>query len=135
MQLKHLSLTNFRNFVRLETELASGPTLLIGANAQGKTSFLEAIYYLAGSASPHSSNDRQLINFLALEEDNPFCRLVGEVQRGERLHRLEIRLILEDAGSSRLRTEVLINGVKRRVSDLARVFNAVMFLPQDLQII
>ena len=135
MQLLHLSLTNFRNFVRLETELPAGPTLLIGDNAQGKTSLLEAIYYLSGSSSPHSSSDRQLINFLALEKPNSFSRLVAEVRRGERIHRLEIRLILDDQRTGRLRKEILINGVKRRVADLARAFNAVMFLPQDLQII
>jgi DNA replication and repair protein RecF len=135
MQLKHLSLTNFRNFVRLETEFQRGPTLLIGANAQGKTSLLEAIYYLTGSASPHSSSDRQLINFLALEEPNPFSRMVAEIERADRVHRLEIRLLLDERGSNRLSKEVLINGVKRRVGDLASAFNAVLFLPQDLQII
>ncbi|MFP3855291.1 MAG: DNA replication/repair protein RecF [Anaerolineales bacterium] len=135
MHLKRLSLTNFRNFVRLEAELPPGPTLLIGANAQGKTSLLEAIYYLSGSSSPHSTSDRQLINFLSLEEPNSFARLVAEVQREQRLHRLEVRLMMNDEGNGRLQKQVLINGVKRRVSDLAEAFNAVMFLPQDLQII
>lgn len=46
MQIRRLSLTNFRNFIRLETEIPPGPLLLIGRNAQGKTSLLEAIYYL-----------------------------------------------------------------------------------------
>ncbi len=67
MQLTHLSLTNFRNFVRLETGAEPGATLLFGANAQGKTSLLEAIYYLVSASSPHTTSDRQLINFLALE--------------------------------------------------------------------
>lgn len=138
MQLRHLSLTNFRNFTRLELDLPPGPTLLIGGNAQGKTSLLEALYYLTGASSPHTSSDRQLINFLALEEPNPFSRIVAEIERGDRLHRVEIRLQIEDgraASDGRLRKEILINGVKRRVADLARAFNAVLFLPRDMAII
>lgn len=138
MQLKHLSLTNFRNFTQLDRDFPLGPTLLIGDNAQGKTSLLEAIYYLAGAVTPHTSSDRELIQFAALQETNPFARLVAEVRRGDRNHRLELRLLLEGGeGDSRgrLRKEILINGVKRRMSELARAINVVMFLPQDLGIV
>lgn len=138
MQLVHLSLTNFRNFVRLETEIPTGATLLVGANAQGKTSLLESIYYLAGASSPHAAHDRQLINFLALRQERPFARLSAEVRRGDRLQRIEIRIILDPsvtAGEQRLHKEILINGVKRRVADLATGINAVLFLPQDLRVI
>jgi DNA replication and repair protein RecF len=138
MHLSRLSLTNFRNFVRLEAEIPAGLTLVIGANAQGKTSLLEAIYYLAGATSPHATSDRQLINFLALREPTPVARIVAEVQRGGRPQRIEIRVILEpeaQAPGQRLRKEVLINGVKRRVGDLAGGFTAVMFLPQDMRTI
>lgn len=138
MQIRHLSLTNFRNFIRLEVDLTPGPTLLMGANAQGKTSLLEALYYLTGASSPHSTSDRQLINFLALDDPTPVSRIVAEVHRGDRLHRLEIRLVLDEGRGSndgRLRKEILINGVKRRVVDLASAFNAVLFLPQDVAIV
>lgn len=138
MQLTHLSLTNFRNFVRLETGAQPGATLLYGANAQGKTSLLEAIYYLTSASSPHTTSDRQLINFLTLKEPTPFARIVAEVHRAERLGRIEIRLSVEvdkDKADGRLKKEILINGVKRRVSDLAGAFNAVLFLPQDLRVV
>lgn len=135
MQINRLSLTNFRNFARLEVEFPPGPTLLVGANAQGKTSLLEAVYYLTGAGTSHASTDRQLINFLVLGEPRPFARLVGEVNARDRLHRLEIRLILENNGGDRLGKEILINGLKKRQSDLASHFNAVLFLPQDLEII
>lgn len=138
MQLRHLSLTNFRNFTRLETAFGPGITLLMGDNAQGKTSLLEAIYYLANASSPQSSTDRELINFLTLQGDTPFAKLVAEIMRGEDLRRLEIRLLLEGASSQddgRTRKEIYINGVERRVADLPGEFNAVLFRPQDLQII
>ena len=138
MLLSHLSLTNFRNFIRLERDLPEGSTILVGANAQGKTSLLEAIHYLAGVTSPHSTSDRQLINFLSLQETTPFCRIVAEFRRLDRLHRIEIRILLEPTsplGEHRLRKEILINGLKKKVGDLAGVFNVVMFLPQDMRVI
>ena len=45
MLVEHLSLTNFRNYARLEISLpANRPVVLHGDNAQGKTSLLESIY-------------------------------------------------------------------------------------------
>ena len=138
MLISHLSLTNFRNFIRLERDLPEGSTILVGANAQGKTSLLEAIHYLAGATSPHSTNDRQLINFLSLQETTPFARIVAEFRRQDRLHRIEIRIRLESTGTlgeHRLRKEILINGLKKKVGDLSGLFNVVMFLPQDMGVI
>ncbi|MCJ7678835.1 MAG: DNA replication and repair protein RecF, partial [Anaerolineales bacterium] len=138
MLLQHLSLTNVRNFVRLETAVPTGPTLIVGGNAQGKTSLLEAVYYLARATSPHAQSDRQLINFLALQEATPFARLVAEYRRADRPQRVEIRLVLEPGapGSEpRLHREVLLNGVKRRISELAAGLHAVLFLPQDLRVL
>ncbi len=138
MHLKHVSLTNFRNFIRLETDFGAGSTILVGANGQGKTSLLEAIHYLTGAASFHTASDRHLINFLALEETMPFARLVAEVESQERIQRIEIRIIIESNShysEGRVRKEVLVNGIKRRMRELASSFTAVLFLPQDLKII
>jgi DNA replication and repair protein RecF len=54
MHIEHLSLTNFRNYARLELSLPQRPIVLHGDNAQGKTSLLEAVYYLATSHSPYT---------------------------------------------------------------------------------
>lgn len=137
MFIRHLSLTNFRLYARFESDLPRGPLLLVGANAQGKTSLLEALYYLATAQSPHAASDRQLIHFLALREPQPFARIIAEVASRAETRRIEIRLIQEpgESGESRLRKEILINGVKRRVSDLIGLVNVVLFLPQDLAIV
>jgi DNA replication and repair protein RecF len=138
MRLTHLSLTNFRNFVRLETDFSPGSTLLMGANAQGKSSLLEAVYILSGAASPHASSDRQLINFLAFQEPTPFVRIVAETRRQDLPQRIEIRIVEEAAEpgeAPRLRKEVLVNGVRRPARQLAGSFTAVLFQPRDLQVI
>ena len=59
MYLKHISLTNFRNFTRLDIDIPQRVVLLTGANAQGKTSVLEAIYFLAAFTSFQTHTDRQ----------------------------------------------------------------------------
>jgi len=132
MRLKHLSLSNFRNYLRLELDLPPQITLLQGGNAQGKTNLLEAIYYLSAATSPHAEADRQLINWRAWEEDLPFARLTTDVDGGP-LRRLEITLLPSSPGS--LRKEIKINGVKRRVADLLGLLKVVIFLPQDVDLI
>jgi DNA replication and repair protein RecF len=138
MHLTHLSLTNFRNFTRLAIDLPGGPLLLVGANAQGKTSLLEAIYFLAAFTAFHAESDRQVVNFLAAQEPQAVTRIVADFQRGAKKHRLEIRLILEANGGEnggRLRKELLLDGVKRKQEEMYRQFNAVLFLPQMLEVI
>ncbi|HSM26138.1 MAG TPA: hypothetical protein VK856_14835, partial [Anaerolineaceae bacterium] len=106
--------------------------LLVGDNAQGKTSLLEAIYFFSTFSSIQSSADRQVINFLALEEPIPVCRMVAEITREDQQHQIEIRLILEPNGTSngqRYRKEILIDGIKRTSYQAVGLFNAVILLP------
>ncbi len=137
MYLKHLSLTNFRNFSRLDVSLPRRVVVLTGLNAQGKTSVLEAIYFLAAFTSFQTHTDRQLVNFRAARESLAVTRLVAEYTRGQSNHRMEVRLILEPTvvNGQRLRKEILLDGVKRSASEVIGQFNAVIFVPQMSQII
>jgi DNA replication and repair protein RecF len=151
MYLTHLSLTNFRNIARLDLDIPRRVILLTGANAQGKTSVLEAIYFLAAFASFQTSTERQLINTLAVSaaaeaeraKDGgriAVARIVAQFRddQDKRAHRLEVRLVLEPVGpvnGQRLRKEVLLEGVKKQVNDAVGHFNAVLFIPQMSQII
>jgi DNA replication and repair protein RecF len=137
VHLKHLSLTNFRNFTRLDIDVPRRSVLLVGDNAQGKTSVLEAIYFLAALTSFQTNADRQMVNFLEARNTPAVSRIVGEYVRGNRTHKLEVRLILEPSGvnGQRLRKEILLDGVKKQTSDAIGKFNAVVFVPQMSQII
>src|SRR5512137_202007 len=137
MYLTHLSLTNFRSFARLDMDIPRRVVLLVGDNAQGKTSVLEAIYFLAAFTSFQTHVDRQLVNFLEAKKDLAVGRLVAEYIRGSTRHRLEVRLVLEAVGATgqRLRKEVLLDGVKRQLADVIGHFNAVIFVVQMTQII
>jgi DNA replication and repair protein RecF len=138
MYLKHLSLTNFRNFTRLDVDIPRRVVVLAGSNAQGKTSVLEAIYFLAAFTSFQTHADRQIINFHEAKKSLAVTRLVADYQRGKSKHRVEARLILEPMGvlnGQRLRKEILLDGVKKSVNEVIGHFNAVIFVPQMSQII
>jgi DNA replication and repair protein RecF len=139
MYLKHLSLTNFRSFTRLDMDIPQRVVVLVGANAQGKTSVLEAIYFLAAFTSFQTHADRQIVNFDEAKTNQlTVTRLVAEYQRSKSKHRLEVRLILEPVGvlnNQRLRKEILLDGVKRPVNEAIGHFNAVIFVPQMSQIV
>jgi DNA replication and repair protein RecF len=137
MYLNHLSLTNFRSFARLDMDLPRRVVLLTGANAQGKTSVLEAVYFLASFTSFQTHTDRQLVNFIEARKELAVGRLVADYTRGLAKHRLEVRLVLEAVGATgqRLRKEILLDGVKRPLADVIGHFNAVIFVAQMTQIV
>ncbi len=137
MRLNRLSLTNFRAFSRLEMDLPGRILVLVGDNAQGKTSLMEAVYYLATFASFQAGTDRQMINFTAVNEPLAVARIVAEYERGGSPHRLEVRIIQEPVlpAGSRTRKEILLNGVKKSAAEAVGQFSAVIFLPQMTRII
>jgi DNA replication and repair protein RecF len=132
MFLAHLSLTNFRNYVRSELDFSTPVTIVLGANAQGKTNLLEAAYYLATAGSPRARTDRELINWLANDESPPFARLEGRIEGSDALRELSIVLLLP---GDRLQKEIRVNGVKRRAVDLIGQLKTVLFMPEDIDLI
>lgn len=124
MVLKKLHLLNFRNFAKLNIELGQA-TLLIGHNAQGKSNFLEAIYFLATTKSPRAEKDVQLI-----KEGEGGCFVEGEVEE----IKLEIGMqIRED--SVGLEKRVKVNGVPRRSVDYIGNLVVVHFAPEDINLV
>ena len=138
MQIDHLSLTNFRNYARLEFSLpADRPIVLCGDNAQGKTSALEAIYYLATSQSPYTTSDRQLIHWRTAGDPIPFARLSAELgNKASRYHKLDMTLMLDmTSGAPRFKKSVRLNNVDKRVMDVVGLLNVVLFVPRDLSLV
>jgi DNA replication and repair protein RecF len=138
MRLTHLSLHNFRNYARLDLEVPAGNTLIVGRNAQGKTSLLEAIYMLATFASFHAENDRELIHFDAQPAANlTVARIVAHFVKARRSRELELRIIREPTGFNgyRVRKEVLLDKQKFKLNEALGALNAVLFLPQMLQVV
>ncbi len=112
--------------------------MIVGANGQGKTSLLESIYYLATFTSFHAIQDREMVNFLAARESLAVGRIVAQFEREAEEHRFEIRIIKETNGingSSRIRKDILLDGMKMKMGDAVGQFMAVLFLPQMVEVI
>ena len=139
MHISELSLTNFRIYRHLEANLPLGHLILVGSNAQGKTSLLEAVHYLAGANSPHKGSHRQLIHWLAMQEDaQPHMRICAEVVLKNETRKVDIRLQIDNNGTNReprLTKNVLVDGLKMNVSSLSGIVNVVMFLPQNMVLV
>lgn len=157
MHLEHLSLHNFRNYARLALDLPDGVSLFTGANGQGKSNLLEAIYYLATTRSYRAGGDRELVNWLARGEELPFARLAARVRRREEAVQMDITLLGQPASpgedieredeshpnhvswlqapSSSLQKKIRVNGVPKRAIDAIGHVNVVMFGPQDLDLV
>ena len=137
MYLTHLSLTDFRIFSRLDQDVPQTALILVGDNAQGKTSLLEAIYFLSTMDSFHAGHSRELINFTAQEKDLAVSRIVADYVKGGKTHQLEVRIIQDknNNGRSYVRKQALLDGQEKNLSTLVGHFNAVLFLPHMLDMI
>jgi DNA replication and repair protein RecF len=137
MHIRKLSLRHFRTYEHLKLELPAKPVLLLGANAQGKTSLLEAIAYLALGRSPLTHRDHHLIRWDAVESAMPFAHLRAQVVHPEREEALEIALEWRTLANGNRRTQKQIKIDQRsvRLADLAGHLNVVCFLPEDLTLV
>lgn len=137
MRIRYLSLTNFRNYARLEVTLPERPLLFHGGNAQGKTSLLEAIYLLATGSSPIASSDRQLIQWQAEEEGLSYARVWAEIERSDRTLELEVALEKRTLsnGDTRLHRTIRIDRSQTRRADLTNQLNVVLFMPQNVDLV
>jgi DNA replication and repair protein RecF len=142
MYVRHLSLSDFRNYRDLELTPPAGPLLFIGENAQGKTNLLEAVYLLSTIRSLRAGSDSELIRWEAAQEGPAVARLVAEAERSSGPVRVEmvIQGQPEDSapaseGRSRAGKRLRVNGVPKRASETIGRINAVLFTSQDIDLI
>ena len=124
MYLSSLSLKGFRNLKKLELSFDSDNKIyaFIGANGQGKTNILEAIYLCALSKSFRTRKNHDLINFGA-----DFCSIKSELNIDSEEKILEIIITAEPP-----QKVLKINGVKKKATDFIGQLKAVFFSPDDL---
>ena len=125
MELKKLKLLNFRNHEKFQ-ENFDKTTILLGANATGKTSVIEAIYLLSTSKSFRVVDIGSLIFF-----DAPFTKISGQINDENR--DLEIDIIIEKEKS--LKKTLRIDGKKQPLVAMLGRFLAVLFTPETLSIV
>ena len=141
MYLRRLSLAHFRNYERLDLDLAPHTTIVFGDNAQGKSNLLEAIFYLATMRSFRAHGDRELLNWSVANDTLAFTRIAARFERRGEPFDLEVILREEprrsegDVTTSVLTKRIKLNDVPRRAIDVIGTATAVMFSPQDLDLV
>ena len=125
MYIDWLEAEGFRNYVKSSASFSQGVNVITGGNAQGKTNLLEAIYLVCTGRSFRCRSDKELIGF---DKDAAWVTASGEASGRPR--RVEIRL------RRGFRRSVRANGVSvKTAAQLSGGFSAVLFSPQDLELI
>lgn len=121
MYVKTIALRNFRNHNDLTFEFTPGLNVINGENGVGKTSLVEAIYYLSLGRSFRTYDDLELIN-----KQTDQALIKAEIVRGKIKDRL--RVVFSQNGR-----KVYINDKPiSKMSELAKLVNVALFEPKDV---
>ena len=127
MYLQHIHLIHYRNYENQELNLNRGINVLIGANGQGKTNLLEAIYYLSVGNNFRGNKDAELIQW-----NQPYLRLTGQMKKDDSERCYDLEVYIDHEKNKQLK----INGVKyKSMSELHNYLRVILFSPDDLKIV
>ncbi len=127
MTFLSLVLQHFRSYPDKTWSFTPGITCIVGPNAAGKTNILEAIMLLATAKGFRAGLDREMIEWGA-----DVARVRGTCDE----EKLEIVLTTGAvAGQPASLKKLLVNGVARRAIDFVGVLRAVLFWPEDMEIV
>lgn len=121
MTLKSLALNNFRLYNNTKIDFSPNINYLIGGNGQGKTSLLEAIYFMCTTKNFKSASDAELLKFSGEEYsvEGLFTNITDDSVR------------IYYSASENKRTYSLNNKVVSRTSEIIGRFPIVLLTPQD----
>lgn len=125
MRLTRIELTNFRSWEQLSFAFPHEHTALVGPNATGKTSILEAIWYAATLGSHRTSTDAVLVR---AGQTSAIVR--AEIERDGRSELVELEIVTQ----GRARAKLGGAGVSRR-RDVLGTVRASLFSPERIAIV
>ncbi len=127
MRINSLKNYGFRNLKKLELDFAEDTNVFgfVGANGQGKTNLLEAIFLLSASKSFRTRENQDLISF-----DLDFCRLDAKITTEEGDSELAF-VVTEKPAKKTLK----INDVIKTAKDYIGLLKVVFFSPDDMGMI
>ncbi|HRI06114.1 MAG TPA: DNA replication and repair protein RecF [Candidatus Dojkabacteria bacterium] len=120
--IKSLKLLNFRQFKKRVFEFNKNIIVVIGKNTRGKSSLLEAIYYLTTGNSPWSEN-KDIFNI-----DDNYFRIEALVE--EEGHENTFAIYRDDA-----KRNYQIDGKNTSTTRFFKRFGATIFSPEQIEIL
>ena len=123
MKLKQLSLNNFRCLENRKIEFDPHFNLIYGRNGQGKTSLIEAVFFLATGKSFRTKKIKELTSY-----DKIRTIVFGSFESRE-----DKKSVAIDSNNDK--KEYYIDKTKTKYIDYVGVLNAISFIPEDIEII
>lgn len=125
MIIENVTLKNFRNYKSLNINLAPNLNVFKGFNAQGKTNFLESVYFSCIGKSPKTNREKDLI--LWGQEDS---KITLSVKKQYYSQKIETFLY------AKTKKSIKINGLNiRKIGDLIGQVPVVYFSPDEIGLI
>jgi len=123
MIVRTIRLRNFRNHNYLTYDFHEGLNIITGPNGSGKTNIVEAIYYLSLARSFRTNEDNNLIGYGKNDAQIEAIVQEGKIKR-------TIKVVF-----TRDSRKVFINDkAVRKISDLAKITNVLVFEPKDVML-
>ncbi|OGG24018.1 hypothetical protein A3A79_02365 [Candidatus Gottesmanbacteria bacterium RIFCSPLOWO2_01_FULL_43_11b] len=119
MILTNLTLQNFRSYEKKSFTFSPKTTLILGPNAAGKTNIVEAIMLMATGKSFRADYDREVIRW-----GSDIARIKGTIDE------TKLEFIITPTIK-----KYFVNGVARRQIDFVGNLRAVLFWPEDLELV
>lgn len=129
MHFTRLELENFRLYEKLALDLPAGLNVLFGANAQGKTAFLEALYLLATSRSFRTTSELELIRW-----EQPVARIGSKLERDSGRER-RLDFAWQRQGQKAQREVRLMGQPVKKLSEFLGEVLLTLFVPGDLSLV
>jgi DNA replication and repair protein RecF len=127
MNIDELQVINFRNLQSVRGLFPPGLNLIYGANAQGKTNLLEAIYLLVTGRSFRTTTEREMIPWVRDSYEATVVRARVSKRAGEERFLVTF---------NQREKNVIVNGEPiKRLGELIGRINAVLFTPADLELV
>lgn len=126
MRIRTLDLQNFRNYTKAHLETDPNLNILLGRNAQGKTSLLEGIYMLSTTRSWRVGKDTELIRW-----DADYAHVWANVSRE---HRNDVEISITLSRSEK--KTVKVNTIRQtKLANVMGELNTVLIEPHDVDIV
>jgi DNA replication and repair protein RecF len=127
MIITSLQIENFRNLKSVRADFGKGINIVTGDNAQGKTNLLEAIYLLVTGRSFRAQSDKELIPWNRDDYEATIIRATVIKTSGEEKFLVTF---------NQAQKHIAVNGESiTRLGDLIGRINAVLFTPDDLNLV
>lgn len=125
MVINKLHIQNFRNYTDETLTFGRGTNILYGNNAQGKTNILEAVFVFCSGRSHRRADDGEMIQY-------GMPQACIEVEFSDEARAYTGKMLI----SSGKKKAVYFNGIAlKKISQIANYIHAVIFSPEDLEII